>query len=530
MDESWRMRMGVPTPSVPRRRSMEDIAATRHSMDARLGPDDFSDVFGGPPRSVLSHKFPADFTRSSSSSSSSFYEEIFPPAADSLSKGRKNGGRSLPAFRIPARGDGFYSDVFRLSDEGRRSRQRSRANSKSKSNSSSVLSSEDLSPQRRPVTGDDVALSSFASKLRPREQPAVRQFNLPSFPFNHTETCYLGNEDINEKVGGCSSYFKVSQVVSSPETISLEPYSHRSIRTSVDDLELNSPSSPVSSLCHEPEAKAGAQTRLKMKMKYESYVIEINSGQDHHREGTDEAVSIDEAIAWAREKFRSRSTDRQHENVLMDHHSDEAEGEELLQKSRREEVEKSEKDMAMELMDEDIRLWSAGKETNIRLLLSTLHHILWANSGWYAIALTSLMESSQVKKAYQKARLCLHPDKLQQRGSTLAQKYVAEKVFSILQEAWASFISQDLCLSSRRFRIFFALSFFDFENQQEKLARSTQRRMKNISRTDLSDANCWKLKMNHVFRAVHVHPMHASFPTFLDKFLNNERTGFGTQQ
>ncbi|KAJ6728381.1 AUXILIN/CYCLIN G-ASSOCIATED KINASE-RELATED [Salix koriyanagi] len=498
MDESWRMRMGVPTPSVPRRRSMEDIAATRHSMDARLGPDDFSDVFGGPPRSVLSHKFPADFTRSSSSSSSSsFYEEIFPPAAGSLSKGKTNGGRSLPAFRIPARGDGFYSDVFRLSDEGRRSRQRSRANSKSKSNSSSVLSSEDLSPQRRPVTGDDVALSSFASKLRfrdpglsayltdgtqpqgrPREQPAVRQFNLPSFPFNHTETCYLGNEDINEKVGGCSSYFKVSQVVSSPETISLEPYSHRSIRTSVDDLELNSPSSPVSSLCHEPEAKAGAQCyNILIEEEQDqvededevmsSYVIEINSGKDRHREGTDEAVSIDEAIAWAREKFRSRSTDRQHENVLMDHHSDEAEEkrdvpgfaghqmdgngskqctleEELLQKSRREEVEKSEKDMAMELMDEDIRLWSAGKETNIRLLLSTLHHILWANSGWYAIALTSLMESSQVKKAYQKARLCLHPDKLQQRGGTPAQKYVAEKVFSILQDAWASFISQDL--------------------------------------------------------------------------------------
>ncbi|KAF9672521.1 hypothetical protein SADUNF_Sadunf11G0050900 [Salix dunnii] len=90
--------------------------------------------------------------------------------------------------------------------------------------------------------------------------------------------------------------------------------------------------------------------------------------------------------------------------------------EELLQKPRREEVDKSEKDMAMELLDEDIRLWSAGKETNIRLLLSTLHHILWPNSGWNAIALSSLMESSQVKKAYQKARLCLHPDKLQQRG------------------------------------------------------------------------------------------------------------------
>lgn len=482
------MRMGVPTPSVPRRRSMEDIAATRHSMDARLDPDDFSDVFGGPPRSVLSRKFPADFTRSSSSS---FYEEIFLPETESLSKGKKNGGRSLPAFRIPARGEGFYSDVFRLSDEGRRSRQRSRANSKSKSNSSSVLSSEELSPQRRLVTGDDVALSSFASKLRPinvpyrwnsatgrpEGQPAGRQWNMPSFPRNHTEKCYMENEYIDEKVRCCSSYFKVSRQVSSPETISLEPHSHRSIKISVDDLELNSPSSPASSLCHEPEAKVGVQCNIMPEEELEqvededededevmsSYVIEINSD---HREGTGEAVSIDEAIAWAKEKFRSRSFDRQHENVPMDHHSDEAEErrnvhdfvghqmdghgskqctmEEELKKSRREEVEKSEKDMEMELLDEDIRLWSAGKETNIRLLLSTLHHILWPNSGWYAIALTSLIESSQVKKAYQKARLCLHPDKLQQRGGTLSQKHVAEKAFSILQDAWASFISQDL--------------------------------------------------------------------------------------
>lgn len=62
-----------------------------------------------------------------------------------------------------------------------------------------------------------------------------------------------------------------------------------------------------------------------------------------------------------------------------------------------------------------------------------LNQILWADSGWYAIPLTSLIESSQVKKAYQKARLCLHPDKLQQRGATLSQKHLAEKAFSILQ-------------------------------------------------------------------------------------------------
>ena len=32
--------------------------------------------------------------------------------------------------------------------------------------------------------------------------------------------------------------------------------------------------------------------------------------------------------------------------------------------------------MEMELLDEDIRLWSAGRETNIRLLLSTLHPVI----------------------------------------------------------------------------------------------------------------------------------------------------------
>lgn len=166
MDESWRMRMGMP--SLPRRRSMEDTSAaaagpTRLSMEA-LDPDDFADVFGGPPRTVLSRKFSGDFARSSSSN---FYEEIFRPP-EFLLQAKKSGGRSLPAFRIPARGEGFYSDVFGMSEDGRRSRERSRPNSKakSKSNSSSVLSSEELSPLRRHVTGDDVALSSFASKLR----------------------------------------------------------------------------------------------------------------------------------------------------------------------------------------------------------------------------------------------------------------------------------------------------------------------------------------------------------------------------
>ncbi|GER36762.1 chaperone DnaJ-domain superfamily protein [Striga asiatica] len=68
--------------------------------------------------------------------------------------------------------------------------------------------------------------------------------------------------------------------------------------------------------------------------------------------------------------------------------------------------------------------------------------ILWRESGWFAVSLSDLTEISQVKKAYQKARLCLHPDKLQQRGATIQQKYIADKAFSLLQDAWEAFVAQ----------------------------------------------------------------------------------------
>ncbi|EER95331.1 hypothetical protein BDA96_01G499800 [Sorghum bicolor] len=88
-----------------------------------------------------------------------------------------------------------------------------------------------------------------------------------------------------------------------------------------------------------------------------------------------------------------------------------------------------------------IREWSRGKEGNIRSLLSTLQYVLWPESGWKPVPLVDIIEGAAVKKAYQKALLCLHPDKLQQRGAAMHQKYIAEKVFDILQESWKEFNS-----------------------------------------------------------------------------------------
>ncbi|KAL3840319.1 hypothetical protein ACJIZ3_024910 [Penstemon smallii] len=93
----------------------------------------------------------------------------------------------------------------------------------------------------------------------------------------------------------------------------------------------------------------------------------------------------------------------------------------------------------MKALDAKIQQWSVGKKGNIRSLLSTLQYVLWDGSGWTSVPLVDLIEANSVKRAYQKALLRLHPDKLQQKGAASSHKYIAEKVFDILQEAWDHF-------------------------------------------------------------------------------------------
>ncbi|XP_039023924.1 J domain-containing protein required for chloroplast accumulation response 1-like [Hibiscus syriacus] len=94
----------------------------------------------------------------------------------------------------------------------------------------------------------------------------------------------------------------------------------------------------------------------------------------------------------------------------------------------------------IQTIDAKIRQWS-GKQEHIRSLLSTLQYVLWADSGSKPVPITDIIEGRAVKKSYQKALLCLHPDKLQQKGAASYKKYIAEKVFDILQDAWTQFNS-----------------------------------------------------------------------------------------
>uniref|UniRef100_A0A2P2JP94 Uncharacterized protein n=1 Tax=Rhizophora mucronata TaxID=61149 RepID=A0A2P2JP94_RHIMU len=116
----------------------------------------------------------------------------------------------------------------------------------------------------------------------------------------------------------------------------------------------------------------------------------------------------------------------------------------MNQRDLRSQYEQEERHMIAAQMDVEIRRWATGKEGNMRALLSSLQHVLWPECGWEPISLTDLITSSSVKKVYRKANLCVHPDKVQQKGATLQQKYVAEKVFDILKEAWNKFNKEEL--------------------------------------------------------------------------------------
>ncbi|KAK2996480.1 hypothetical protein RJ639_026525, partial [Escallonia herrerae] len=95
--------------------------------------------------------------------------------------------------------------------------------------------------------------------------------------------------------------------------------------------------------------------------------------------------------------------------------------------------EQAERHRLAEALDADVKRWSSGKEGNLRALISTLQYILGPDSGWHPVPLTDVVTAVAAKKAYRKATLCVHPDKLQQRGATIQQKYICEKVFDLLK-------------------------------------------------------------------------------------------------
>lgn len=140
---------------LPRRRSPEQHNASGGHQN--LAPDDFRDVFGGPPRTVLLRSFNGEAAADYHSPTTGHHQYASYGGADAFCR---RDGRSAA---VPTE-EGFFDDIFGT----RRRHARSRSGSKSKS--SSAVSSDDLpSGFCRPVITSgrvDPTLSSFTSRLR----------------------------------------------------------------------------------------------------------------------------------------------------------------------------------------------------------------------------------------------------------------------------------------------------------------------------------------------------------------------------
>lgn len=63
--------------------------------------------------------------------------------------------------------------------------------------------------------------------------------------------------------------------------------------------------------------------------------------------------------------------------------------------------------------------WTEGKKCNIRALLCSVHTVLWQGAKWTKCDMSALVTPVDVKKAYRKACLAVHPDKVRLKNKLL---------------------------------------------------------------------------------------------------------------
>ncbi|XP_038717325.1 auxilin-related protein 2-like isoform X2 [Tripterygium wilfordii] len=159
--------------------------------------------------------------------------------------------------------------------------------------------------------------------------------------------------------------------------------------------------------------------------------------------------SANHSIPNSNEKFDGTNGERTQQckaTLERDQRTAERAAKALAEKNMRDRLaqkEQAERNRLAETLDSEVKRWSNGKEGNLRALISTLQYILGPDSGWQPIPLTDMITTTAVKKAYRKATLFVHPDKLQQRGASIQQKYTCEKVFDLLKEAYNKISAED---------------------------------------------------------------------------------------
>ena len=86
------------------------------------------------------------------------------------------------------------------------------------------------------------------------------------------------------------------------------------------------------------------------------------------------------------------------------------------------------------------------QKNNIKVLLCSMHTVLWEGANWKPIGMHEFMEGDQasmLKKLYRKAILLAHPD----RNATKSydQVFLANAIFGALNEAWEVYEKTGIC-------------------------------------------------------------------------------------
>jgi len=100
-------------------------------------------------------------------------------------------------------------------------------------------------------------------------------------------------------------------------------------------------------------------------------------------------------------------------------------------------------DRLARVLNGKIQQWSGpeGNPKNIRALLGSLHTILWENAKWQPVSV--LVRPQDVKKAYYKAMLVVHPDKI--KGDAPPEvKFIAQRCFHSLKTQYVKFEQREL--------------------------------------------------------------------------------------
>ena len=106
--------------------------------------------------------------------------------------------------------------------------------------------------------------------------------------------------------------------------------------------------------------------------------------------------------------------------------------------------ERAERQTLQDLIGTDIDEWGKKYGGNVRTMLANLSEVLWEDHTYKVPSMMDLMEPIKVKKSYHRALVIIHPDKVAQKGGGASQRFIADKVFDLMKDAYRDFERKEL--------------------------------------------------------------------------------------